>query len=58
MSTEKLWQTELEALRKTLKQQTETIALLEQQLYNERLKNRNLDGLHRALNNTQKSIED
>lgn len=58
MSTEELWQTELKALRKTLKQQTETIALLEQQLYNERLKNRNLDGLYRALNNTQTSIED
>lgn len=58
MSTEKLWQAELEALRKTIKQQAMTIASLEQQLYNEQLKNKNLDGLWRGLNNTSTSIED
>ena len=46
-------------LKKTIEVQKETIALLETQLFNEKLKNANLDNLTRArINNSQKTIED
>ena len=46
-------------LKKTIEVQKETIALLETQLFNEKLKNANLDNLTRArINNSKKTVED
>ena len=46
-------------LKKTIEVQKETIALLETQLFNEKLKNANLDKLTRArINNSKKTVED